>query len=57
MADEPAEIDVGRALVDEFLSDVNTLSSHFDQSLMDANGDIVEVSSGTLEINRPDQFR
>ena len=57
MADELAEIDVGRALVDEFLSDVNTLSSHFDQSLMDANGDIVEVSSGTLEINRPDQFR
>ena len=57
MADEPTEIDAGRALVDEFLSDVKTLSSHFDQSLMDANGDIVEVSSGTLEINRPDQFR
>ena len=57
MADEPTEIDAGRALVDEFLSDVKTLSSHFDQSLMDANGDIVEVSSGTLEINRPGQFR
>ena len=57
VADAPAEIDAGRALVDEFLSDVKTLSSHFNQSLMDANGDIVEVSSGTLEINRPDQFR
>lgn len=57
IADETAEYDAGRALVDEFISDVKTLESRFEQSLMDAQGDIVEVSSGTLEINRPDQFR
>ncbi len=57
MADETAEFDAGRALVEAFMSDVQTLESRFEQSLMDANGDIVEVSSGTLEINRPSQFR
>ena len=57
LADEAAEFDAGRALVDAVSSDVHTLESRFDQSLMDANGDIVEVSSGTLEINRPSQFR
>jgi len=57
MADETAEVDAGRALVDAFISDVKTLEGRFEQSLMDANGDIVEVSSGTLEINRPNQFR
>ena len=57
VADETAEFDAGRALVEAFMSDVQTLESRFEQSLMDANGDIVEVSSGTLEINRPSQFR
>jgi outer membrane lipoprotein carrier protein len=57
LADEAARFDAGRALVDAFISDVHTLESRFEQSLMDANGDIVEVSSGTLEINRPNQFR
>lgn len=56
VADENVENDAGKALVDEFITDVKTMASRFQQSLMDANGDIVEVSSGKLEINRPEQF-
>jgi len=49
--------DPGEKLVDEFVTDVKTLSSRFEQRLMDANGEILEVSSGTLDIHRPSQFR
>lgn len=54
--DEPAA-DPGRSLLDAFLNDVETLSARFDQQLVDADGIIVEESSGTLEIQRPGQFR
>ncbi len=47
----------GRTLVDTFANDITTLSSGFEQSLIDANGVVVERSSGTLEIQRPGQFR
>jgi len=57
VADETAEKDSGRALLDEFINDVETLVSGFEQSLMDADGVVVEVSRGVLEINRPGQFR
>ena len=49
--------DSGRSLVDEFLTDVDTLASNFEQTLIAADGEILEISSGTLEINRPGQFR
>ncbi|MDX1516502.1 MAG: outer membrane lipoprotein chaperone LolA [Woeseiaceae bacterium] len=48
--------DRGQALVDAFVSDVRTLSARFEQRLIDANGDILEVSSGTLDVRRPGQF-
>jgi len=54
-ADEPA--DDGKALVDAFITDVVTLSGDFEQSLIDAQGQILEVTSGTLEVQRPGQFR
>jgi len=54
-ADTPA--DDGKALVDAFISDVVTLSGDFKQSLVDAEGQILEVTSGTLEIQRPGRFR
>lgn len=54
-AETPA--DDGKALVDAFISDVVTLSGHFEQSLVDAEGQILEVTSGTLEIQRPGRFR
>lgn len=49
--------DSGRALVDSFVNDVTTFAGDFEQSLIDANGEILEISKGRLEINRPGQFR
>lgn len=49
--------DIGEQLVDEFVTDMSTLSSKFEQTLIDANGEVLEVSSGSLMINRPGQFR
>jgi chaperone LolA len=49
--------DPGRILVDRFVTDITTFSGRFDQSLIDAEGEVVEVTSGTLEINRPGRFR
>ena len=49
--------DAGQQLVDAFITDVTTFSGRFEQSLIDAGGDIVEVTSGTLEIQRPGKFR
>jgi len=49
--------DVGEKLVDEFLTEVVTMQGRFEQSLIDADGTVVEVSAGTLEIERPTRFR
>ena len=51
------EADTGRELVDAFVNDVETLSSRFQQTLLDADGSVLDQSSGTLEIRRPGQFR
>ncbi len=48
---------IGPRLINGFITDVTTLQSRFEQSLMDADGQILEVSSGTLQIQRPGQFR
>ena len=53
--EEPA--DVGRALVESFVTEIETLSSQFEQSLIDAEGAVVEVTTGSLEIQRPGRFR
>lgn len=47
----------GRALLDEFLHDVVTLSARFEQTLVDDNDVVVEESAGTVEISRPGRFR
>ena len=49
--------DIGPKLIDGFVTDITTLQSRFEQSLMDADGRILEVSTGTLEIQRPGRFR
>ncbi len=49
--------DAGEKLVTDFVSDVITLQGRFEQSLIDAEGAVVEQSSGTLEIERPTKFR
>lgn len=56
LADTDGE-DAGKRLVEEFVLDVKTFQGRFDQSLLDANGQVVEVTSGSLEIQRPGQFR
>lgn len=47
----------GQALLDAFLNDVRSMTASFEQSLIDAGQEIVESSSGTLQIRRPGQFR
>ncbi len=49
--------EAGEKLVNDFLSDVITMQGRFEQSLIDAEGELVEVSTGTLEIERPTRFR
>jgi len=48
--------EAGEKLVNKFLSDVVTMQGRFEQSLVDAEGQVVEVSGGTLEIERPGRF-
>jgi len=50
-------VDDGKRLVDEFVTDVVTFQGNFDQALIDADGQVVESTTGTLEIQRPGQFR
>jgi outer membrane lipoprotein carrier protein len=53
-----AEVDaLGEKLVNDFLTEITTLEGRFEQSLIDAEGAIVETNSGTLEIERPTRFR
>jgi outer membrane lipoprotein carrier protein len=49
--------DAGMELVDAFVNDVVTLAGDFEQSLVSAEGEIIEVTRGRLEIQRPDRFR
>lgn len=49
--------DAGRELIDEFVDDVVTFSGNFEQALIAADGEVVEKTTGTLEIQRPGQFR
>lgn len=48
---------LGQRLVNSFVNNVITLESHFEQSLIDADGAVIDRSSGTLEIERPKRFR
>lgn len=49
--------DAGEALVNDFLRNVITMQGRFEQSLIDAEGSVVEVSEGNLIIERPSRFR
>ncbi len=50
-------VDEGKRLVDEFVDDVTTFQGSFEQALIDADGQVVEKTSGMLELQRPGQFR
>lgn len=47
----------GQALVLNFVRNIRTLQGRFEQSLVDADQQLIEESSGTLEVRRPGQFR
>ena len=49
--------DHGKQLVDEFIEDVESFSGNFEQVLIDADGAVIERTTGTLEISRPGKFR
>ena len=49
--------DDGAQLVESFVNDITPLQGRFEQSLLDANGEVLERTSGTLQIQRPGQFR
>ena len=49
--------ELGEKLVKDFLTNITTLEGRFEQSLIDAEGTVVETNSGTLEIERPSRFR
>lgn len=52
-----ADEDAGRKYVDSFVADVITFQGNFEQALLDADGQVIDKTSGTLEIQRPGQFR
>lgn len=54
---EASTDETGESLVNGFLNDVLTMQGRFEQSLIDAEGQVVEVSGGTMEIERPARFR
>ena len=52
-----ADASLGESLVTGFVADVTTLSAGFEQSVLDAEGAVVDASSGTIQIERPGRFR
>jgi chaperone LolA len=57
VAAEPVDEATGRQLVDSFVEDITTFSAGFEQVLLDPDGEVLERTSGTLEISRPGKFR
>jgi len=49
--------DAGERLVNSFVDDVVTFSGDFEQVLLDPDGEVLERTTGTLEISRPGKFR
>lgn len=47
----------GAQLVSDFVTDISTLQGRFEQSLVDADGEVLERTSGVLQIERPGKFR
>lgn len=52
-----ADEDAGRRYVDNFVADVVTFQGNFEQALLDPDGQVIDKTTGTLEIQRPGQFR
>lgn len=52
-----ADDELGKQLINDFVNNVVTLEGSFEQSLTDADDEIVERTRGTLEVERPGRFR
>ena len=46
----------GESLVAAFVNDVPTLSARFEQSVIDAEGELLDVTNGSIAIERPGRF-
>ncbi len=57
MAADPVDETKARELVDGFVQDITTFSAGFEQVLLDPDGEVLERTTGTLEISRPGKFR
>jgi len=53
----PVQAGAGLDRLNAFYRDVHSLRAHFDQMLLDSDGGMVQESSGTVAIERPDRFR
>lgn len=49
--------DRGEQLINAFVDDIITFSGEFEQVLLDPDGEVLERTTGTLEISRPGKFR
>jgi outer membrane lipoprotein carrier protein len=47
----------GERLIADFVDEIDTFRGEFEQVLLDAAGEVLERTSGTLEISRPGKFR
>ena len=47
----------GQELIEQFVTDVRTMSGRFEQRLVNEHDQVVESSSGTFSIMRPGRFR
>ncbi len=54
---DAATTDQGRELLERFLTDVTTVRAGFEQTVIDADGVLLDESKGTIEIARPGRFR
>jgi len=57
LASHAQEESDGQQLLDHFVNDIQTLSGRFEQQLVDADDIVVDESSGTIQIQKPGQFR
>lgn len=56
-AQEMANTEQGYAKLEGFMQGLKSMETDFTQTLQDSQGRVVEKSSGTLAIQRPDKFR
>ncbi len=52
-----SEPDRAQRVLDHFVHEITSIKANFEQSLVDANNDVIDESKGFLEIQRPGRFR